>query len=456
MDQNAELNRRDFLRGGSVATLMAMMGGVPILAEDKPAVNADGSTNYSSVSPPIKFGVIGCGTWGREVLKTMAKLPNAPVLAICDTYPAYLKRAASSAPQAESITDYRQVLEKKDIEAVVIATPSHQHKQVVLDALQAGKHVYCEAPLAHTLDDARAIAKAAKDNLKVNFQSGLQARSDKQVLNLVNFVRTGVLGKNIKIRSQWHKKASWRSTSPNPDRERELNWRLSQKTSPGLVGEIGIHQVDVGAWFLASLPVAVTGHGSILQWKDDRDVADTIQVAIEYAGGVVHNYESTLGNSFDSSYDIFFGSDSAIMLRDRHAWMFKEVDAQLLGWEVYAKKENFYKEVGIVLGAGATKQTEHKKDSDVVDEKSQLEYALSNFITNTNLIKSGVEDYSSAFDVNDKAAMKEYLDDIQKKSRVPAAGWQEGYEATVVSIVANEAITKGKRIQFEKAWFEVA
>jgi predicted dehydrogenase len=458
MDQMQELNRRDFLRGGSLATLMAMMGGVPLRAAEEAVLNPDGSTNYKSTGAPVKCAVIGCGTWGREILKTLARLPNAPVVAICDTYEAFTKRAQSSAPEAQRFTDYRQILANPEVDAVIVATPSHLHKQVVLDALQAGKHVYCEAPLAHTVEEALVIAKAAKDHFKVNFQAGLQDRSDKQVLFLLNFVRTGVLGRSVKVRTQWHKKYSWRITSPNPDREREMNWRLRQESSPGLIGELGVHPVDLGGWFLNSQPVSVTGFGSILHWRDDRNVPDTVQAVIEYPNGVVHNVECTLGNSFDSSYDIFYGSDSAIMMRDRHAWMFKEVDSQLLGWEVYAKKENFYKETGIVLGADASKQAAQgdKPATQTTDEKSPLEYALGNFMTNTNLIKGGVKDYTESFGDDDPAAMKEYLADLEKKNRVPATGWKEGYEATVVALKANEAILKGTKINFQKAWFEVA
>ena len=109
----------------------------------------------------------------------------------------------------------------------------------MLAALKAGKHVYCEAPLAGSIEDAREIALAAKAAKNQVFQTGLQLRSDKQRLFLLPFIRTGALGKTVLARSQWHKKTSWRSASPNPDREKALNWRLSKATSLGLIGEIG-------------------------------------------------------------------------------------------------------------------------------------------------------------------------------------------------------------------------
>ena len=245
--------------------------------------------------------------------------------------------------QGGPFSDYRKVLESKAVQAVLVATPSHQHKEIVLAALQAGKHVYCEAPLANTIEDAREIAQAAKNSPKLNFQSGLQMRSDPHRHFLVQFLRAGAMGKPVRARAQWNRKQSWRRTSPNPDREKELNWRLDGKVSLGLAGELGIHQMDVVSWFMNTRPMAVTGFGSLIQWRDGRDVPDTVQAIFEYPNGVQFGYEATLANSFDSDYEMFYGTDSAVMLRGNKAWMFKEVDAPLLGWEVYARKDEFYR-----------------------------------------------------------------------------------------------------------------
>jgi len=452
----SDLNRRDFLKGGSAATLMVLMGGVPInAAEEKKAEGSAEETHYKGEAPPLNVGVIGCGLWAREILKTLALLPNAHVVALCDTYAPFLKRAGDLAPKAERYADCAKVLENKDVQGVIVATPSHQHKEIVLAALKAGKHVYCEAPIATTLEDAREIALAAKATLKLNFQAGLQNRSDKQLANLCNFVRTGVLGKPLKARCQFHKKMSWRLTSPNPDREKAINWRLNKAISLGLVGELGIHQADVVNWYLLARPVAVTGFGSLTQWKDGRDVPDSAMAVFEYPNGVLFNYETTIGNSFDADLNMFYGTDCAIMLRDRRAWMFKEVDAPLLGWEVYAKKDAFYKESGIALGAGQSKQeAQAKKATDAVDEKSALQYALEAFLINSHNHTAAVEDFNAAYDPNDVAGLKEYLAG-QEKNRLAAAGFKEGYESAVTVIKANEAVVKGQKITFQKEWFEL-
>ncbi len=449
-----DLDRRNFIKTSSLTTLMAMMGGVALRAEDKPKTSAPAAEQKHS-GPPVNCAVIGCGVQGRDILNTLARLPNAPVVGICDNYAPFLRRGKEAAPNAQAYEDYKQLLANKDVQAVFVATPTHLHRDLVIDSLKAGKHVYCEAPLAHTIEDARAIAQAAKAAGKLNFQAGLQMRSDPQRHFLLQFIRAGAMGKTVKARAQWHKKQSWRRTSPNPEREKDINWRLSKTTSPGLIGEIGAHQVDVANWFINARPVSVTGFGGILHWSDGRDVPDTVQALFEYPGGVQFSYECTLANSFDGDYEMFFGTDSAVMLRQNKAWMFKEVDSPLLGWEVYARKDEFYKETGIALVANATKLVAQgdKPVEDAPYTNTALSYALESFIANTGNIAAGVEDFTGNFGENAKG-LEKYLATILKNKQ-PAAGYVEGFESTVAVLKANEAILKGQKITFEKEWFEI-
>ncbi len=453
-DNISDLNRRDFLRGGSLATIMTMLGAVELRAEDKP--KEEGGTHYNTAGAPVRCGVIGCGVQGREILNTLVRLPNAPVVAICDTYEPFLKRAKDIAPNAATTTDYRELLANKEVQAVLVATPSHQHRDVALASLKAGKHTYCEAPLANSIEEARIIAQAAKAAYKVNFQAGLQMRSDPQRRFLLEFVRTGALGTTIKARAQWQKKQSWRRTSPNPEREKEINWRLKSSSSLGLMGEIGLHQMDVMNWFINARPVSVSGFGGIVHWKDGRDVPDSIQTVFEYPGDIRLSYEATLDNSFDADYEMIFGTDAAVMIRSNKAWMFKEFDSPLLGWEVYARKDEFYKESGIALAANATKQTTASGEGSAEETPytdTPLSHAMESFIANSRNHGAGVEDFIANFG-DDEKAVKEYLTGLAK-NRQPAAGWLEGFEATVMAVKANEAIIKGQKIVFQNDWFEV-
>jgi hypothetical protein len=164
-------------------------------------------------------------------------------------------------------------------------------------------------------------------------------------------------------------------------------------------------------------------------------------------------YDCTLANSFDADYEVYYGSDAAVMLRENKAWMFKEVDSPLLGWEVYARKDAFYKETGIALVANATKQTAiTAKPAEEPPAKPPLQSALEIFLRNVNELRTAIEDFVSVYGADDPAALAEHL---AKVHRAPAAGYLEGYQATVTAIKANEAITSGQRIELKPEWYEL-
>jgi predicted dehydrogenase len=456
-------NRRDFLKGGSYATLMTMLGGVELFAQ----TNARPAQEAKAPTIKIKVAVIGLGAWGREIINTLARMPqaeipiDAEIAAICDTYKPFLRRTATAAPGATQTEDYKTILDNKDIKAVVIATPTPNHKDLALAALKAGKHVYCEAPLAGTIEDAREIALAAKAAKHLVFQAGLQMRSDKQRLFLLPFIRTGALGKTVLARAQWHKKTSWRATSSNLEQEKALNWRLNKATSLGLIGEIGSHPIDQAGWFMNVLPIAVTGFGSINFWKDDRDVPDTVQAVVEFPGDVRMIYDATLANSFDGEYEMLYGSDAAVMMRESRAWMFKEVDAPLLGWEVYADKLKVFNETGIALVAGKSKPPPVDKQGQPIKldplTTSPLFYALNNFLLNANDLTLAADDYKSNYGADDVDGMMEQLGKISREVAVkrPAAGYLAGFQAAVTAVKANEAVLTGKRIELKPELYEL-
>ncbi len=438
--QASDLNRRNFFKAGSLAAFMAALGGVPLTAQEADkAADAAGTPNLpppkvdpnykeKPPAPPVKFGVIGLGTQGREILTLLARLPNGPVVAVCDSYRPAFRRAVEVAPDAKTFTDYQELLALAEVQAVVIATPTHLHREIALAAMAAGKHVYLEAPLAHTMDDARAIATAAKAlPEKQVFQAGLQLRENPQHHHVQKFMKTGATGKSAASRGQSNKKQSWRRASPNSDRERALNWRLYKDSSIGLPGEVGIHSLDTACWFFNQLPVAIHGFGGVMQWQDDREVADTVTVVLEFKGGLRHTFQATLANSFEGEHDVYYGSDAAVLIRDNKAWMFKETDAPLLGWEVYARKDDFLNDSGIALVANATKiLAQGKKPAEAAsDIEPPLQYALERFIEH-----------------------------IHEGTR-PDADWKAGLQATVVAIHAHQAVQKGGRVAMEPGWFDV-
>ena len=227
-----------------------------------------------------------------------------------------------------------------------------------------------------------------------------------------------------------------------------------------MISEIGIHQLDLNNWFLNKRPAAVSGFGGIMFWNrdkdnDDREVADTIQTVCEYPGGTNLLFDCTLANSFDGEYNIMHGSGGAIMMRGNKAWLFKEADADQLGWEVYARHEKFYEETGIALVAGASKSVQKAQAEKSPFETSSLHHAMDAFITNCNEVAKDSEDFATNYpDSKDIQELRDYLATMVK-GRSPAAGYLEGYEATVIALKANEAIRTRQRIELGKELFEI-
>jgi predicted dehydrogenase len=464
-----ESNRREFLKNTSLATMMAMLGGVELKAEDlaKPAESPDSGLTKMPPAPSINVGVIGLGSWGREILTQMGKIntdptrekkDNAPVVAICDTYPAAVRRAGKDNPAAQTYQDYTKLLADPKVQAVIIATPTGTHKEIALAALAAGKHVYCEAPLANTIDDAKAIAKAGRDAVKLVFQPGLQQRSHPQIEFLCPFTRSGALGKNVMVRAQWHGNDSWHQTAPTPEREDALNWPLQQSTSTGLFGEKGVHQIDTVCNFLRSRPKAVTGFSSTIRtYTDNRNVPDTVQGVFEFPHGVNFFHDLTICNSFEKAYEVYLGDQAAMMMRDFKAWLFKERDAALLGWEVYARHDTFYNELGIALVAGASKQTTLAGSAESFNpyDHSPLYYALDYFTDKAGRQDKEIKDRADIYPDEDAKDLVNYLKTVPALNSHPTANWQDGLDATVIAIIANQAALKQQKIVFEKEMFEL-
>jgi len=304
---------------------------------------------------PARVGLIGAGRQGRAILAELAKMDQVTVAAVCDVVPARVRIAVERAPGSTGVAHHREVLERADVQAVFVATPTHLHRAIVADALATGKHVYCEAPLAHSADDAAAIAAAAAGAGPGTLcQAGFLARSNpiyKRAKPLVGSELRGL----VSLYGQHHRKTSWRFPAPEGVAGRVANWRLDPEATIGLAGEIGSHQLDAMTWLIDAMPARVRGRGGIRVHRDGRAVADTIQLDLEWADGVAMQYEATLGNSFGGEYEALHGTNAALKLAGTHGWMFKEADAPTQGWEVYATRQQFHQDEGIVLVADATR-----------------------------------------------------------------------------------------------------
>lgn len=367
--------------------------------------------------PPRKVGLVGAGRQGRAIIAELQKMAAVELAAVCDTSPSRLETTLGRVKGAEGFADHRALLDTRaDVEAVVVATPTHLHRAIVEDALKAGRHVYCEAPIAATIDDCRALAAAAA-SAKTVCQAGFQGRSNPTYRRAQPLVRTE-LRELVAMSAQFHRKTSWRFPAAEAGTERAVNWRLDPEVSIGLAGEIGAQQFDVAHWFHGQHPVRAEGRGAIRLHKDGRTVADTIEVDLTWADGLVLRYVATLANSFGGQHESFYGVNGTVRLAWTHGWLFKEADAPTQGWEVYATRQPFFGEEGIVLMADATKlaaQGELKAGAGL--PHPSLYYALVDFVRS----------------VTEGAPV-----------RCPIS---EGARATMVGILANQAVTSGRPVE---------
>lgn len=378
-----------------------------------------------SPAEPLSVGLIGCGRQGRAILAELQKLENVHVAGVADIVPARVRSGTRRARGAAGHEDHRALLDDKDIAAVIVATPTHLHRDIAVDALAADKHVYCEAPLASTAEDARAIAVAARRSKKT-FQTGLQGRSDPIYKLARSFFRSGALRDLVSLNAQDHQKTSWRIPSSDPAREKALNWRLDPAVSIGLPGELGTHQFDVFHWFLGRYPTAVRGTGAVRYYTDGREIADTAQCDLTFDDGVRLQWQATLCNSYQGRFEQISGSMAAIKLAWTAGWMFKEADSPTQGWEVYANRQSFHNDEGITLIADATKLAEQGKLKEGVGlPHPPLYYALSDFV-------GCVADGSPV-----------------------ACSAEEGVRAAVVGEAAQRAVVSGDEVAIDPAAFEV-
>jgi predicted dehydrogenase len=372
----------------------------------------------------LRVGLVGCGRQGRAILAELAKIEGVQVTAICDTDERRLSSSGRRAPEAKPYATHGALLEADEVDAVIVATPTHLHVGPATDALSAGKHVYCEAPLAHTIEDAQAISRAAKGASGV-FHAGFLGRSNPVYKLARSFVRSGAIRDVVAMRAQHRKKTSWKTPSSDPAREKALNWKTDPAVSLGLAGEFGAQQLDVLQWFTGRYPEAVSGTGGVNAWADGRSVADTITCTLEYPGGVRTTYEATLGNSLGGTHEEIFGTMGAVRLAWTHGWMFKEADSATQGWEVYANRHSFHNDEGITLIAEATKLAAQGKLKEGVGlPEPPIYYGIADFV------KSAAE----GADVATSAS--------------------EGLRATVVGILAARAVATGERVEIDPKLFE--
>ena len=300
--------------------------------------------SYASKNETLKLGVIGTGDRGCGLLSILNEMEGLNVTSCCDVLPFRLEEGIKRLDgKVQAFSDYRKLLESKDVDAVVIATPLSEHYQIAHDALDAGKHVYCEKTMVKGYKDIEKLVKKAKTSKGI-FQTGHQYHSSRLYTHVVDLIRNGKIGKITAFECQWNRNGNWRRPVPKPEYERAVNWRMYKEFSGGLLAELCSHQLDFVNWVLGEVPTKVYGDGGIDYWKDGRETFDNVHMIYTYPDGVRSKFTCLTSNAKDDYLIKVLGDKGTITIDYGKAWF-------------YPEKEEGIKEIGEVDGvAGATVQ----------------------------------------------------------------------------------------------------
>ena len=319
------MQRRDFLKAGAVAGAAVAMPNI---------------VKAASADQKIRMGFIGIGNRGTEVMRQFMNQPDVEVAALCDCYKPYLDRDQAAVdpkffeygaggavpkfdkrdqfgPNVRRYSDYRRLLEDKNVDAVMIATPDHQHAIMTIDAIHAGKDVYCEKPLSATIVEGRAMVNAQKASKQV-VAVGLNRRGSDAFRKLVAEVRTGKYGTFLSGRGARLSNLAPYGIGKCPDCEPPtgFDWNAwlgprayrpyRYTTAPYIfrwheefssqMGNWGVHYCDVMRWILGEeYPSAITAVGGKYVLDHDGDIPDTIDVTYEFADKKVIHFSISEG-----------------------------------------------------------------------------------------------------------------------------------------------------------------
>jgi len=323
--------RRNFLR---------TIAGVPAVA----ALGAVSLAKGPVKGGRVRVGFIGVGGQGRALLSRVDH-SYVEVKAMTDIRPDSLAAAdavlqKAGQPPAKHYTEYKDMLEHEDLEAIITAPPLWMHATIVTDCLNAGKHVLCEKMMAWDRDGYHRMMDAAKKNDRI-LEIGYQRNYNPIYRSAFDGVmKTGALGDIYAIRLSWARNGNWRRNVDPPSKDYDPskwgyptwdhlnNWRLYWRYSQGLFAELGSHQVNAANWFLNSKPARVQAMGGVYRFKDGREVPDHVFATFEYPGGITGTFSSIESNAFDERYEAFFGTKGTLIIRNENdAMLFDEGEA---------------------------------------------------------------------------------------------------------------------------------
>jgi predicted dehydrogenase len=290
-----------------------------------------------AASDRVRVGMIGAGSRGQELLHQVLAQPDVQLVAIADVYKRRHEEVRQMAPGVEAVDDHRRLLDMKNLDGVIVASPLHIHARHFLDTLAAGKDLYSEKTMTWSIPEAEQCLAAAKKSDRV-VQIGLQHESSGGLADARAWIKQGMAGKVTQVESwmsrntphghgQWVRpvpsdctpqNVNWKAfLNGRPERPfdpyRFMNWRLFWEFSGGNITENMVHQI---AWIISALdlplPSAAYMSGGVFSEKDGRQVPDTIAVTLDFPTDIVVTWQSTFGNSRYGLGEHLLGSDGTI------------------------------------------------------------------------------------------------------------------------------------------------
>lgn len=317
------LTRRDFIKDSAVAGAgLAVLGGLT------PA-------RVLGANDKIRVGVLGSGQRAQYLMTLFGQQPDVDIVAVCDVYGPHRDAALKlAAPSATATLDYREVLARKDVDAVVIGAPDHWHKQMLVEAVGAGKDAYCEKPLMHSIEEGEEMVRAVEETHRV-VQCGMQQRSWEHYILGKQIVDSGKLGKITFVHTYWYQKY-YSSTGWNAFKkieQSELDWKRFLGNAPeqpftpekfvwwrffwdfggGILTDLLTHWIDVIQWYMgqsAPKTATTTGEVYLMNWQ----CPDTVTAVYEFPGNFTVTFTGALNGSIDDGGIEFRGADATLKI----------------------------------------------------------------------------------------------------------------------------------------------
>ena len=333
-------SRREFLGSATLTTAGVATGlAFHFLRPKAPDLREFGENPANHV----RMGYIGIGNRGGSLMRSSFQAPGCLPIAVADIRESqredFIRRVTPRKDEFGKIQegecptrkpegwkpraydDYRKLLADPDVEAVTIATPHNLHAPMAIEALEAGKHVYCEKAMGYTIGENQDLVDLVESKPQLVFQVGHQRRYSPLYQRVKQMVDDGLIGEIVAIRSQWNQKNVERRPCPDPALEKVINWRLYSEFSGGLATEFMSHQVDVANWLLGTHPDSVLGSGGIDWYTDGRDTYDNIHLIVDYkvpipgqgsTRRVRFTYTSLMQNSHVGPSELILGTKGSI------------------------------------------------------------------------------------------------------------------------------------------------